>query len=168
MTRRAVDVEAFASALEDFLGDREGHDIAGIGTDFAGIEIGIGSQLAAGDCAFNRRARGTVIGIEVAVRQGILTGLHVHVEAAGSGKRRNEYRSNSEQPVELRSTGRPRAPIPTRIFQEVRHSSLAPPRPSVGLGPQGSGECQRRCTFYRTKTRSGRNGLWMRTRNAAR
>ena len=42
-------------------------------------------KLAASDCAFDQGTGGTVVGVEVAVGEGILAGLDVHVEAAGGG-----------------------------------------------------------------------------------
>ena len=81
----AENVEALAAAGEDFFGDGEGHDVAGVVADFAGVEIGVFVELAAGDGAFDRGAFGALVGEEIAAGERILAGLHVHVDAAGGG-----------------------------------------------------------------------------------
>src|SRR5947199_57001 len=53
VTWGAINVEALAAALENYFGDRERHNIAGIGTDLAGVEIRVGAEIAAGYRAFN-------------------------------------------------------------------------------------------------------------------
>src|SRR5205823_4137057 len=99
----AVDVEALAAALQDFFGDWERHDVAGIVANPSGIEICVFMQLAAGDCSFHQRTSGTLVGVEVAGRERVLLGLHVHVQATagpegdGGNERERGYRS-----VELR------------------------------------------------------------------
>ena len=79
----AIDVVALASALENFFGHGKRHVVAGIVADFAGVEIGVFVELAAGDGAFDRRAGGALVGEEIAVGERVVAGLHVHVEAAG-------------------------------------------------------------------------------------
>jgi hypothetical protein len=82
----AIDVVTLLAALENFFGNSEGHHVAGIVADLAGVEVGIFVQLAASDCAFDQGTGGTVVGVEVAVGEGILARLDVHVEAAGGGE----------------------------------------------------------------------------------
>src|SRR5215467_5447451 len=183
MTRSAIDVVALASALENFFGDRERHIVARICADFPGIEIGVSVQLSTGDCAFDRRAGRAMIGVEIAVCEGIQTRLHLHVEAAGGSEddknRQASYRgpgsptlghrtSKSGTPIQnhcralLDWTGegaRPHTGPATRKFLEEMHSSSAPPRLSAGQDLRGNGAFPRRCTFCRTRTRSGRNDL---------
>src|SRR5271157_1306159 len=142
MAGSAENVEALAAALKNYLRDRERHHVAGIVADLAGIEIGVCAQVTAGYRAFDRRTGGALVGEEVAARKGILARLDVHVEAAGGGESdRGQQGHDGEkslaqaapiptlaqrtrksgapppghdgQAVELRSTGQPRAAVPT-------------------------------------------------------
>ena len=73
-------------------------------------------QLAAGDGAFDQRTRGTLVGIEVAGGERVLAGLHVHVDAAaGPEGEGGDERERGHRSVELRSTGRPMAAVPTCV-----------------------------------------------------
>ena len=81
----AENVEALAAVGQDFFGDGEGHDVAGIVADLAGVEISVFVELAAGDCTFNERTGGSLVGVEIAAGERVLARLHVHVDAAGGG-----------------------------------------------------------------------------------
>jgi hypothetical protein len=79
VTGSAENVVAFAAAGEHFFGDGEGHDVAGIIAHFAGVEIGVVVELAAGDRAFDWGAFGTVVSVEIAAGERVLAGLDLHV-----------------------------------------------------------------------------------------
>ena len=61
--------------------------VAGIAANLAGIKIGVFVELSAGDRALDRRARGALVGEEVAAGERVLARLHVHVDAAGGEER---------------------------------------------------------------------------------
>src|SRR5947208_7378797 len=84
VTGRTKDVETLLSALKDVLSYGKGQEIAGAVADFAGIEIGIGAPLAASHGSFNRRALGTHVGEERALRERLVSWLIVHVLTASS------------------------------------------------------------------------------------
>jgi hypothetical protein len=82
----AEDVEAFSAAGQDLFGDGEGHDLAGVVADLAGVEIGVFVELSAGDGAFDGRTGGALVRVEVAAGERILARLYMHVDAAGGGQ----------------------------------------------------------------------------------
>ena len=187
MAGGAENVEALAAALENFFGDREGHDVAGIVADLSGVEVSVFVELSAGDGAFDWRTRGALVGEEVAARERILARLHVHVDAAGGGQG-DHYAGGSESAAwerlnrrgirgipllrkkraRIRGTQRNRTGAGTRSYG-ICHSahadfrrrsfSWAPPKPSAGQGFRGIGACPRDRISCRKRTRSGRNDL---------
>src|SRR5258708_5014699 len=87
VTGCAENVVALAAAGEDFFGHREGHYVAGIVADLAGVEIGVVVELSAGDGAFDWGALGALVGVEIAAGERVLAGLDLNVGAAGGGRR---------------------------------------------------------------------------------
>ena len=81
----AKNVEALATAGQDFFGDGEGHDVARVVADLASVEIGVFVELSTGDGAIDGLAGGALVDVEVAAGERVLTRLDLHVEAAGGG-----------------------------------------------------------------------------------
>src|SRR5690348_15255494 len=82
MARSAIDVKALLTAFQNVHSHGKRHYIAGIVADLAGIEIGVGIEMAASHSARNQRTRGALVGIKVAACQRLVTGLVVHVLTA--------------------------------------------------------------------------------------
>ena len=56
----AEDVEALAATGQNFFGYGEGHDVAGVVADLAGVEVGVLVKLSAGDGAVDGRSGGAL------------------------------------------------------------------------------------------------------------
>src|SRR6202044_2384686 len=67
----AENVVTLAAAVENLPGYRKRQIVAGTVANFSGIEIGVFVQLSARHSAFDRRTSRTLIGKEVALREGI-------------------------------------------------------------------------------------------------
>jgi len=96
VTGRAIDIETFASACQDFGGRREGQIIARGVADLARIEIGVFVEIAARDRAVDRHAGRAIISEEIALRHGPVIRLNVHIDTAsgGNGNQRHERGQN--------------------------------------------------------------------------
>ena len=91
MTRSAVNVIALLSAGQQFCGDREGHVVSGIVAQLAGVKICVFLQLATRNGAFDRRAGGAQVRVEIAARERFEARLVVHILAAsGQGEQGGE------------------------------------------------------------------------------
>ena len=99
VTGRAVDVVTLASSFKNINGHRERHVVARIVADFPSVKVSVFAQIAAGNRAVDRHSRGATVREEIALRQGPVVGLQVHVEAAsrGPGNQRQQRGQNSSE-----------------------------------------------------------------------
>src|ERR1700678_3116664 len=96
MTGRARNIEAFASAGQNFGSHRERHIVAVIVADSSAVEVSVLVQIAARHRTLDRRTGGAGVSKEVALRQGPVIRLDVHVLTASGGhgdqrQERGEY-----------------------------------------------------------------------------
>ena len=61
---------------------RERHIVAGIDSDFSGVEVGVFAKIAACDCTFDWQTGGAIVSEKLALCQGPVIRLQVHVEPA--------------------------------------------------------------------------------------
>src|SRR5690348_9586883 len=84
MARRAINVEALSTALQNLFRYFEGHVIAWADANLSRVEVGIVAQLPACYGALDWRSRRALVGEEIAARERILSRLHVHIDAAAT------------------------------------------------------------------------------------
>src|SRR5208283_1290471 len=81
VARRAVDIEALLSPRQHLCRYREGHQIAIVTANLAGIEIGISVQMVTRYRSRDERPLRALVGVEVALPQWTVVRLVLHVFA---------------------------------------------------------------------------------------